>query len=318
MTKGTRAGFHCAVCDVILSDSQAYLAHINGRKHQKALGVSMHVRRASVTDVRARIAHHVRRLAEGAAGGGKAAESVAERLERVRQEKERAEAVARAARAMKKKNRRKRLRGDDASDSGGGVNEGDDDDDGDGDENDNDAPVKRSHFASISANDQNGGDDDEDVDMYYDDGVTNEVDDDANIDNSRGTGADRDKRHIDVDANGDEAYLSGSESGSDDEEAKARIAAMRAAHKASLPDAGAGSGDSARGSGGGGVYAEPAVDGEDGELQLRRAQARVLEMSEAEVAAAVLRGQQEEQEDDEGGSGDWAAGGDAGMYFDEE
>ena len=36
-------GWHCAVCDCYLKDSTAYLDHINGKKHQRALGYSMRV-----------------------------------------------------------------------------------------------------------------------------------------------------------------------------------------------------------------------------------------------------------------------------------
>jgi len=114
VTRGTRAGFHCAVCDCILSDSQAYLAHLNGRRHQKRLGLSMFVARATLADVRARIAGHVRRLA--AAPAASAGESVADRLARARKERQQSDEVARAAKALRRKVRKRRLRGDDHDD----------------------------------------------------------------------------------------------------------------------------------------------------------------------------------------------------------
>lgn len=40
-------GWHCKVCDCFLKDSHTYLDHINGRKHQRALGYSMRVERSS-------------------------------------------------------------------------------------------------------------------------------------------------------------------------------------------------------------------------------------------------------------------------------
>lgn len=44
-------GWHCKVCDCFLKDSHTYLDHINGRKHQRALGYSMRVERASKEDL---------------------------------------------------------------------------------------------------------------------------------------------------------------------------------------------------------------------------------------------------------------------------
>eukprot|EP01113_Clastostelium_recurvatum_P017320 TRINITY_DN2028_c0_g1_i1.p2 TRINITY_DN2028_c0_g1~~TRINITY_DN2028_c0_g1_i1.p2 ORF type:complete len:210 (-),score=92.12 TRINITY_DN2028_c0_g1_i1:1388-2017(-) len=48
------AGFFCQTCVCWLKDSQAYLDHINGKKHQKKLGVSMRVERSTVDQVRNR------------------------------------------------------------------------------------------------------------------------------------------------------------------------------------------------------------------------------------------------------------------------
>jgi U4/U6.U5 tri-snRNP component SNU23 len=44
-------GWHCTVCDCFLKDSHTYLDHINGRKHQRALGYSMRVERSSKDQV---------------------------------------------------------------------------------------------------------------------------------------------------------------------------------------------------------------------------------------------------------------------------
>ena len=49
-----RAGYHCKVCDTVLTDSMAYLAHMASRRHAKALGMSMRVENVPAKDV---IAH---------------------------------------------------------------------------------------------------------------------------------------------------------------------------------------------------------------------------------------------------------------------
>lgn len=47
-----QAGYYCSVCDCILRDSASYLDHINGKWHNRALGMSMRVERVSVDKVR--------------------------------------------------------------------------------------------------------------------------------------------------------------------------------------------------------------------------------------------------------------------------
>mmetsp|Transcript_7100 Transcript_7100/g.20808 ORF Transcript_7100/g.20808 Transcript_7100/m.20808 type:complete len:231 (+) Transcript_7100:308-1000(+) len=47
-----QAGYYCKVCDCILRDSQSYLDHINGKYHNRALGMNMVVERSTADDVR--------------------------------------------------------------------------------------------------------------------------------------------------------------------------------------------------------------------------------------------------------------------------
>ena len=47
-----QAGYYCSVCDCILRDSQSYLDHINGKWHNRALGMSMRVERSTADEVR--------------------------------------------------------------------------------------------------------------------------------------------------------------------------------------------------------------------------------------------------------------------------
>ena len=46
-----QAGYYCSVCECILRDSQSYLDHINGKYHNRALGMSMRVERSTANDV---------------------------------------------------------------------------------------------------------------------------------------------------------------------------------------------------------------------------------------------------------------------------
>ncbi|KAL4438504.1 hypothetical protein ABPG77_000152 [Micractinium sp. CCAP 211/92] len=55
MPLAQQAGYYCNVCDCILRDSQSYLDHINGKWHNRALGMSMRVEKSTAEQVRARL-----------------------------------------------------------------------------------------------------------------------------------------------------------------------------------------------------------------------------------------------------------------------
>ncbi|KJE96456.1 hypothetical protein CAOG_06782 [Capsaspora owczarzaki ATCC 30864] len=60
----TGAGYYCKTCDCTLKDSLTYMDHINGRKHQRNLGMSMKVERSSNDQVKARLAALAKRKNE--------------------------------------------------------------------------------------------------------------------------------------------------------------------------------------------------------------------------------------------------------------
>ena len=55
MEMGVGGGFWCETCSCLLKDSSAYLNHINGKKHQRALGFSMRVESVGVSSVKDRL-----------------------------------------------------------------------------------------------------------------------------------------------------------------------------------------------------------------------------------------------------------------------
>jgi U4/U6.U5 tri-snRNP component SNU23 len=53
--KPNQGGFYCEVCDCLLRDSVAYTDHLNGKTHNRMLGMSMHVERVSLERVKAKL-----------------------------------------------------------------------------------------------------------------------------------------------------------------------------------------------------------------------------------------------------------------------
>lgn len=53
--KQQQGGFWCDICECLIKDSQAYLDHINGKRHNRLLGMTMRVERVGANRVKERL-----------------------------------------------------------------------------------------------------------------------------------------------------------------------------------------------------------------------------------------------------------------------